>query len=140
MFTGLVGGTGRIESLRQSSGGTRLRVDAGRIADGLQEGDSVAVNGCCLTVVAHEGNRLGFDVLTETLRRTNLGDLRQGGLVNLERAMASNWSRKIGSAGYADFARIRTIGKAIRREPGRARFSGTTSVPTSALYLPFSVS
>lgn len=72
------------------SGGTRLMVDAGRIADGLREGDSVAVNGCCLTVVALEGSCLGFDVLNETLRRTNLGDIRPGGLVNLERAMAAN--------------------------------------------------
>ncbi|HPA20447.1 MAG TPA: riboflavin synthase [Verrucomicrobiae bacterium] len=90
MFTGLVEGTGRIESLERRSGGTRLIVNAGHIAAGLREGDSVAVNGCCLTVVLADSDRLCFDVLNETLRRTNLGDIRPSGLVNLERALAAN--------------------------------------------------
>lgn len=90
MFTGLVEGIGRIESLERLASGTRLIVDAGRIADGLREGDSVAVNGCCLTVVARDTGRLCFDVLAETLRRTNLGDVRPGGAVNLERALAAD--------------------------------------------------
>jgi len=80
-------------------------VDAGSIAEGLREGDSVAVNGCCLTVVALEGSRLGFDVLSETLRRTNLGDIRPGGLVNLERALAA--SARLGGhfvSGHIDVA------------------------------------
>ena len=90
MFTGLVEGIGRLESLEHRAGGTRLIIGAGPISEGLHDGDSVAVNGCCLTVVARDAGRLCFDVLAETLRRTNLGDVRPGGAVNLERALAAD--------------------------------------------------
>ncbi len=65
-------------------------IDAGPLAEGARIGDSVAINGCCLTVTVLEGTTLGFDLLAETLARTNLGEVRPGAVVNLERAMAAN--------------------------------------------------
>jgi riboflavin synthase len=90
MFTGLVEGTGRAGSLKSALGMTRLMIDAGPLAEGARIGDSVAINGCCLTVTELEGVQLGFDLLEETLVRTNLGAIKPGAVVNLERAMAAN--------------------------------------------------
>lgn len=89
MFTGLVEETGSVLALeRGADGGARLIVNAPLITLDLQLGDSVAVNGCCLTAVKQEGTFVSFDLLTETLRCTNLGALKNGSLVNLERALA----------------------------------------------------
>jgi len=90
MFTGLVEGTGRVLALEIASGVTRLSIDAGPLADGAQIGESVALNGCCLTVTAVEGPRLGFDLLAETQARTNLGGVKPGAVINLERAMPAH--------------------------------------------------
>src|SRR5277367_1400178 len=90
MFTGLVEGAGKVVSLAPGAAATRLVLDAGVLAEGAKLGDSVAINGCCLTVVSLEGTRLGFDLLEETLARTNLRAARTGAGVNLERAMAAN--------------------------------------------------
>jgi riboflavin synthase len=88
MFTGLVEGVGKIVSLAPvAAGGRRLTLDAGVLAEGAKAGDSVAINGCCLTVTALDGARLGFDLLEETLAVTNLHAVRPGAAVNLERAM-----------------------------------------------------
>ncbi len=83
MFTGIVEELGEVRSLD----GPRLRIGASRVLDGVQLGDSTAVNGCCLTVVAfdHEAGWWEADVSDETFRRTSLGDLRPGDPVNLER-------------------------------------------------------
>lgn len=86
MFTGLVEGTGRVVTL--ASG--RLTINAGALADGAQIGDSVAINGCCLTVTQIKGAELSFDLLEETLARTNLGPLKPNASVNLERAMPAS--------------------------------------------------
>ncbi|WP_273889132.1 riboflavin synthase [Rubrobacter naiadicus] len=86
MFTGLVEEKGRVVAL--SRGGlARLVVEAGRLAGGVEVGDSVAVNGVCLTVAERSGKELLFGVMPETLRRTALGDLSEGRAVNLERAL-----------------------------------------------------
>jgi len=90
MFTGLVEGTGRVISLKKMEGLTRLTIDAGTLAEGVKTGESVALNGCCLTVTVLDGPRLGFDLLEETLARTNLGDAKPDRVINLERAMAAN--------------------------------------------------
>ncbi|MDR2513120.1 MAG: riboflavin synthase [Puniceicoccales bacterium] len=89
MFTGLIEETGRVLSLEQdaSSGVWRLKVATSKIAQGIMLGDSVAVNGCCLTVVAHDAETLAFDVLDETLRKTSFNLLRHGSALNLERAL-----------------------------------------------------
>jgi riboflavin synthase len=87
MFTGLVEGTGRVLTLNSGGGVTRLVIDAGSLAEGARVGDSVALNGCCLTVTLIESRHLGFDLLEETMARTDLGDARPGGVINLERAL-----------------------------------------------------
>jgi riboflavin synthase len=89
MFTGLVEETARVIALDAIANGARLTVQARQVVEGTRLGDSIAVNGCCLTVTAEEGGRLSFDLLAETLARTNLGALTSGSLVNLERAMTA---------------------------------------------------
>ena len=86
MFTGLVEGKGRVTALGDG-GMARIEVEAGGVAEGAGIGDSVSVNGTCLTVNEIEGEKLVFYAMQETLRRTALGGLNTGDSVNLERAM-----------------------------------------------------
>jgi riboflavin synthase len=87
MFTGIVQAVGRIEQVEPRERGVRLRVQAAPIdATSLKVGDSIAVNGCCLTVIAIEATRFQADLSEETLART--ANLDRGGPVNLELAMA----------------------------------------------------
>jgi riboflavin synthase len=84
MFTGLVQSLAEVVALVEEGPGVRLKVlDAG-IASGVTLGDSVCVNGCCLTVVGIDGDAIAFQAGSETLSRTNLGDLKAGSHVNLE--------------------------------------------------------
>lgn len=87
MFTGLIEALGTIADLQPAGPGVRLLVRAGEIANDAALGDSIAINGCCLTVVAREGDTLTFEAGSETLSRTNLGKLVQGSAVNLERSL-----------------------------------------------------
>lgn len=84
MFTGLVEAMGKITAVEPRDGGIRVWVEAGPLADETATGDSVAVDGCCLTVVGRDANRLAFDAVPETLRRTTLGGRAAGDGVNLE--------------------------------------------------------
>lgn len=88
MFTGLVEETGQVLGLAENKTAWRLRVRAKKVLRGLRLGDSIAVNGCCLTVAGKKSGALEFDLLDETLRRTNLGDLAKDSPVNLERSVA----------------------------------------------------
>ena len=90
MFTGLVEETGTTVECIRGARSARLTVAVRNIADGARLGDSVAVNGCCLTVVAIDGDRFTFDAIPETLNRTNLGALRPGDTVNLERPLRAD--------------------------------------------------
>src|ERR1700704_4560344 len=90
MFTGLIEEVGSVLEVRATDGGTQLQVVAPRIAEKIQVGDSIAVNGCCLTVAAHHTDHFTFDLLEETLDRTNLKTLRPQSRVNLERALAAD--------------------------------------------------
>src|SRR5262245_42075789 len=87
MFTGLVEALGTVEELRDTGAGRRLRVREPAVAGAVKLGDSVAVNGACLTVVAHDAGAFSFEVGPETLRLTNLGELGPGDRVNLERSL-----------------------------------------------------
>ena len=89
MFTGLVECTGKVLERTPVASGARYAVEIPFAAE-LALGDSVAVNGCCLTVDKIEGNRVEFDLLTQTMRVTSLGELQVGSLCNLERAMGGN--------------------------------------------------
>ena len=83
MFTGLVADLGHVARVDRTADGVRLTVES-PLASELGEGDSVAVNGVCLTAVGICGDRFGADVMHETLRRSSLGDVDEGGRVNLE--------------------------------------------------------
>lgn len=89
MFTGLVIETGELLSLERTGESARLTLRAPVTGPSAQIGDSVAVNGCCLTVTVRDGERLSFDLLAETLRVTNLGDLATDSQVNLEPALGA---------------------------------------------------
>jgi riboflavin synthase len=84
MFTGIVRELGRIESVEEAEEGARLRVRAPETAAETHVGDSVAVSGVCLTAIEVSDGTLAFDVIAESLRRSTLGLLAEGGSVNLE--------------------------------------------------------
>jgi riboflavin synthase len=88
VFTGIVEGTGIVRSADPGRESLRLRIDAEGDIRGIKPGDSVAVNGTCLTVTAVEGAAFTADVTVETLARTTAGRLRPGDVVNLERPVA----------------------------------------------------
>ena len=87
MFSGIVEALGTLAELRAEPPGCRLIVRHAQIAAETAVADSISVNGCCLTVIEVCGDTLGFQAGPETLARTNLGDLRPGSPVNLERAL-----------------------------------------------------
>jgi riboflavin synthase len=87
MFTGLVEALGTVREMTSTGAGSQLVVEETRLAAELIVGESVAVNGACLTVVTHDANSFAFEVGPETLKRTNLGALQVGDRVNLERSL-----------------------------------------------------
>jgi len=87
MFTGLVEAVGQVVSMQELGEQARLTVRA-PFSTEVKLGDSVAINGCCLTVVEYNDETLAFDLLMQTLAVTSLGELKNGSLVNLERALA----------------------------------------------------
>ena len=90
MFTGIVEEMGSIVSIARGSHSAVLTVKADKVLEGSRTGDSIAVNGVCLTVTGIAAGRFTADVMAETLRRSSLGSLTRGSLVNLERAMAAD--------------------------------------------------
>ena len=88
MFTGLIEETGAVRSVRRAGRSLHLTVGARRVLEGVRVGDSIAVNGVCLTVVAFDAASFTADVMPETYSVTNLSALSPGSLVNLERTMA----------------------------------------------------
>ena len=89
MFTGLIEEVGSVVAMRARGESRQLQIAAPGIAAAARVGDSVAINGCCLTVSTLDGDVLGFDLLNETLQRTSLGALTGGSPVNLERALSA---------------------------------------------------
>lgn len=89
MFTGLIEEVGRLESVSPTQGGgAKIRVKAARVLEDVQMGDSIAVNGTCLTAIEWGSDWVVFDAVAETLRLTTLASLKSGTPVNLERALA----------------------------------------------------
>lgn len=110
MFTGLIEAVGTVLWIRATEKGTQLQLAAPEFAGELLDGDSVSVNGCCLTVAARRNEQFTFDLLEETLQRTNLRTLRRDSLVNLERALAA--TARLGGhfvQGHIDCA-VRVVG------------------------------
>ena len=91
MFTGIVEGVGVVKNLKEQEESWLLQLDLPFAdGDGLEAGASLAVNGCCLTMKEDGSTEGSFDLLEETLKRTNLGNLQVGDRVNLERSLAAN--------------------------------------------------
>lgn len=90
MFTGLIEEVGRVVATRASDHGTKLEIAAPHTTRRARTGESIAVNGCCLTLTSRRGDRLSFDLLEETIARTNLKKLRQNSRLNLERALRAD--------------------------------------------------
>lgn len=90
MFTGIVEEIGTIDSIRKGSASAVLSIQARTVLEGTKIGDSIAVNGICLTVTSMSEKVFTADVMAETLRRSSLGSLGKGAKVNLERAMAAD--------------------------------------------------
>ncbi len=87
MFTGIIEETGGVKKVTRKAGLVRLEIGAARVLDATKVGDSIAVNGVCLTVVDLKNRFCSFEVIPQTLKNTNLGGLRPGQLVNLERSL-----------------------------------------------------
>ena len=90
MFTGIVEELGRIRQLKMSGNSGQIVINAHKVLEGTKIGDSIAVNGICLTVVSLESDCFTADVMAETIRRSSLKGSRPGDFVNLERAMAAD--------------------------------------------------
>jgi riboflavin synthase len=90
MFTGLIETTCKVKSARPSADGLLLRIDLGQIAGDSRPGDSIAVNGVCLTIVRLEGTLASFELSAETLERSTLGRLKPPSEVNVERAIRAD--------------------------------------------------
>jgi riboflavin synthase len=128
MFTGIIEELGSVKALRRSGGSARLSLSAAAVLEGTALGDSICVNGVCLTVVELGEKDFSADVAVETLRVTNLGELAPGAPVNLERAL--RLSSRIGGhlvSGHVDaVGRIR--GKRDEGTGWRVLFDAPDSV------------
>jgi riboflavin synthase len=113
VFTGIVREVGHVESLNGESAGIRLRVAAPVTASSTAAGDSVAVNGVCLTAVVVEGGVLAFDAVPETLSRSSLSRLVEGGSVNIEPAVRAG--EPLG--GHIVQGHVDGVGSVLRLEP-----------------------
>lgn len=138
MFTGIVEEAGRVVTIKPSKASIRLTVRARMVGRGLKPGASVAVNGCCLTVVklaTHGRDRLlRFDLLEETWRRTNLQFARPGSLVNLERPLRA--SGELG--GHFVTGHVDGLGKITRWERvGRDHMLDIAAPPEVMRYVVF---
>lgn len=111
MFTGLIETMGTIDAVADQPPGKRFSIDARSVSAGASIGDSIAINGCCLTVVAIHGAILDFEAGEETLSRTNLGELQIGSVVNLERSLAVG--DRLG--GHYVTGHIDAVGKLVAR-------------------------
>ncbi len=129
MFTGLVQAVGRVEAMEASSAGARLVIDASEWAHRPAAGDSIAVNGCCLTAAEVGHGRIAFDVVGETLRRTTLGDFAAGARVNLEHSLRAD--ALLG--GHFVQGHIDGIGEVARVQTAAADWRVTVRAPVDLL-------
>ncbi|WP_071459781.1 riboflavin synthase [Bacillus massilinigeriensis] len=90
MFTGIIEEVGKVKSIKKGNNAFKLWIQAHKIMEGTKHGDSIAVNGVCLTVTEMTSNSFCADVMPETLKATNIGSFQNGTPVNLERAIASS--------------------------------------------------
>jgi riboflavin synthase len=113
MFTGIIEHLGTVESIKKNADGGRITVHAPTVAPHLAVSNSIAVNGCCLTVVELDRNRFSADLSAETLRKTSLGEWKTGTHVNLEQPMTAG--KEFG--GHFVLGHVDTIGRVARLQP-----------------------
>ncbi len=132
MFTGLIEETGKIENTRPIAGGVELTIAAKKILNGLRNGDSVSINGVCLTVTEISSGNFSVDAVGETISKTTIGKLSPGSIVNLETAL--QLSQKLG--GHLVQGHVNGIGSISEIKKLGENFSLSVAVPTElAKYL-----
>jgi len=125
LFTGIIEEIGRVRSLRKQAGSAILGIEARLVAAELNPGDSIAVNGACLTVTAREKGGFSCDLSPETIQRTTLGAARKGMAVNLERPLS------LGSrlGGHFVQGHVDGVGRLVSRAPGGDGWAVTIECP-----------
>jgi riboflavin synthase len=126
VFTGIVEELGEVTAVENLGDASRFRLRGPVVTEGAKHGDSIAVNGVCLTVVEHEGDEFTADVMAETLKRSSLGALAPGSRVNLERPVAVG--ARLG--GHIVQGHVDGTGTVLRREPSENWELVTVSLPT----------
>jgi riboflavin synthase len=129
MFSGIVEEIGIVERIAQRPGGTTLTIRARQVLEDAKVGDSLAINGACLTVVRHTTNTFDVEMAPETLRKTALGRLHLGAAVNLERALSANG--RIG--GHVVQGHVDTTGEVIALQPDGEGVLATFQAPAALL-------
>ena len=127
MFTGIIEHVGAVESLTLHPDGGRLRIHAPEVAPHLAIANSIAVNGCCLTVVELDTERFAADLSGETIRKTSIGEWKAGTRVNLEHPMTAG--KEFG--GHFVLGHVDTIGRVTRLEPEGENWWYGVEVPES---------
>ncbi len=127
MFTGIIEHLGKIHSLKHNEDGGRLTISAPTVAPHLAISNSIAVNGCCLTVVELDGARFSADLSGETLRKTSIGEWESGLAVNLEQPMTAG--KEFG--GHFVLGHVDTVGRVTRLEPEGENWWYGVEVPES---------
>lgn len=112
MFTGIVEDMGKVSSIKRSPLTMKLTIDSKKMTEDIHQGDSIAVNGVCLTVVSFTVNTFTVEVMPETVKATCIQDIQIGSLVNLERAMSANGR----FGGHIVSGHIDGTGKIIRKQ------------------------
>lgn len=125
MFTGLIEEIGTIERLEKKRGSVIFTIKAKKSSRGLNIDESIAINGVCLTAIARRGNKFKVQAVEETLRKTNLGLLREGGFVNLERALLPN--ERLG--GHFVLGHVDGVGTIVRVQARKSSWMFWIKVP-----------
>ena len=127
MFTGIIEHLGTVESLNANAEGGRLKIHAPTVTKRLEVSKSIAVNGCCLTVVEADADHFSADLSGETLRKTSLGEWKAGTRVNLEQPLTAG--KEFG--GHFVLGHVDTIGRAARLAPEGENWWYGVEVPES---------
>lgn len=127
MFTGIIEHMGTVEALKANAEGGRLMIHAPSLAKHLAVSNSVAVNGCCLTVVELDKEWFSFDLSGETLRKTSIGEWKKGTRVNLEQPLTAG--KEFG--GHFVLGHVDTVGRVVRLQPEGENWWYGVEVPES---------
>jgi riboflavin synthase len=127
VFTGIIEHLGTVEFVKLQADGGRMTIHAPTVASHLAVSNSVAVNGCCLTVVSLEGERFSADLSVETIEKTSIGEWKPGARVNLEQPMTAG--KEFG--GHFVLGHIDTTGRVARLDPQGENWWYAVEVPES---------